>query len=365
MSIVARYFDGETARETAVHLSRNGDHVEFLGHDQPFTRWSIGGLRMLQMPLPGQAARLSHIESTGGRLLITDAEFVASLMTDIKRPKSGFRFYRLGKNLGSVIAAVAVITAIGYLAVGVLPQKLAYILPDTWRNRAGDLVVRSLVEDAKRCQTNAGAEAIAAMVQVLAEGRHDLPPVAVEVYNLPVLNAFAAPGGRIIITHELIREASTAAEVTGVLAHEIGHVAHRHPEIQLIRLAGVQVLIGTISGNGGGNVVSGTAGLAALLRYSREAETEADFYARETMTAGNVDTMALKSFFEKLLKREVSDRVENKSARKSVFDRIGNVFSSHPGTEQRMQLIEPLPAGKTAVTIMSASQWQALKSICG
>lgn len=365
MSIEASYFSGETARETAVKLSRNGDDIEFLGRDQPFTRWSVGGMRVIQASQPGLAARLSHSESPGSRLLIHDAAFVAALMVDNKRLKAGYRFFHLGKVLGWAAAVVALFTAIGYVAIGVLPQKVAYILPDNWRNSAGEQVVKSLIEDAKRCQTKEGSEAIAAMVQALAEGSNDLPPISVEVYNLPVLNAFAAPGGRIIITHELIKEASTPAEITGVLAHEIGHVANRHPEVQLIRVAGLQVLIGAISGNTGGDIVSGTAGLAALLRYSREAETEADLYARETMAAGNVDTMGLKSFFEKLLKLEARDKPSNNSTRKSVFERIGNVFSTHPGTEERIKEIKPLPYGQIPITVMSESQWRALKSICG
>jgi hypothetical protein len=49
----------------------------------------------------------------------------------------------------------------------------------------------------------------------------------------------------------------------------------------------------------------------------------------------------------------------------SALDRIGNVFSTHPGTEDRIKQIQPLPPGVTPVQIMTDEQFQALKKACG
>ena len=57
--------------------------------------------------------------------------------------------------------------------------------------------------------------------------------------------------------------------------------------------------------------------------------------------------------------------MEEPDAKKSIFDTLGNAFSTHPGTEDRIKLIEPLPAGQSPVQIMSEEQWKALKAICG
>lgn len=365
MAIEAVFFDGETARDRVVTLRKVDNDLEFVGADTPLTRWSIKGLHPIDPPTPGQAFRITHDNRPGARLVLRDQFFIDGLVAQNKHLRGGYGWRHVGHVLGWTIAGLAGATAVGYFLLTVLPSQVAGMLPDTWRNRAGDQVVKSLVSDAKRCQSVGGNEAVAAMVAALAEGKPDLPPVSVEIYDIPIMNAFATPGGRIIITRQLLNEADSPAEVTGVLAHEIGHVAHRHPETQLVRIAGLQILISTVTGGGGGDFTANVAGLAALLRYSREAELEADAYARDIMEAGSIDPMGLKRFFEKLVKLEktmLPDSDDN--SKKSVFDKIGNVFSTHPGTEDRIKNIVPLPADKKPVVIMTETQWLALKNIC-
>jgi beta-barrel assembly-enhancing protease len=248
-----------------------------------------------------------------------------------------------------------------------LPQHVAKIMPNSWRNRMGEQIISDLISGAKRCENKPGLEATSAMVQALAEGQPDLPPISVEVYDIPIMNAFAVPGGRIIFTRELLKTADTAEEVTGVLAHEIGHVNYRHPEAQLVRIAGLQVLVSAMTGTNGGNLSSNAAGLAALLQYSREAETEADTYARETMVKSKIDPLGFKTFFEKILKLEKGEALstDSKGSDNSVFSKLGKAFSTHPGTEDRIKLIAPLPQGVSPVRVMTDQQFQDLKNICG
>ena len=366
MSIEAVYFDGETARDHMVTLRRVDGDLEFVGGDTPLTRWSIAGLHPIDPPTMGQPFRITHDSKPGGRLILRDQNFIDELISQNKQLKGGYSWRHVGQVMGWTAAGIAGAVVIGYVVLTVLPNQVARVLPDSWRNRAGDQIVQSLVQDAKRCQSEEGNGAVAAMVAALAEGTTDLPPIAVEIYDIPIMNAFATPGGRIIITRQLLKEAETPAEVTGVLAHEIGHVAHLHPEAQLVRLAGLQVLISAVSGGGSGDFTKNIAALAALLRYSREAETEADAYAREIMVAGSVDPTGLKNFFGKILKLEKSSSSLNETqGEKSALDRIGNVFSTHPGTEERINHIMPLPKGKVAVPIMTDAQFKALQNICG
>jgi len=101
----------------------------------------------------------------------------------------------------------------------------------------------------------------------------------------------------------------------------------------MIRIAGMQVLISVATGTSGGNYTSSLAGLAAILKSSRDAEREADAYAVGMLSAARVDPMALKHFFEKILKEE------GKSAG-SAFSNLGTVFSTHPVTTERMERIK-------------------------
>ena len=214
--------------------------------------------------------------------------------------------------------------------------------------------------DAKRCQTPEGDVAIGAMIAALAEGTPDLPPVSIHFYDIPVLNAFAVSGGNIIVTRKLLDTAETPEELAGVIAHEIGHVYYRHPEAQMVRLTGFQVLASLVTGTNGGNMATNAAFLAALLQHSRGMEADADAYARAALLKAAIDTQGMKTFFEKILKLE-----KDHGADTGPFAALGSIFNNHPGTEDRIKLIEPLPAGVLAKAPMTSAQWLALKKICG
>ena len=245
-----------------------------------------------------------------------------------------------------------------YLTLSFAPQKLAVLLPDEWSQRVGDQMEASLVERAKICQTPAGNKAIAAMLTSLAEGSPDMPPLRIRIYDIPIVNAFALPGGRIVLTRGLLKSAATSGEVAGVLAHEIGHVAYHHPEAQLVRIAGVQVLLSVATGTSGGNNVSSLAGLAAILKSSRDAEREADSYAVAILSAARIDPLGLKHFFEKIM-------AEEGKPSGGTLSRLGTAFSTHPVTSERIELIQLLPAGTPLKPPISEDQWKDLKAICG
>jgi Zn-dependent protease with chaperone function len=362
MAIEAIYFDGEYARDRAITLEALGNDLVFRGHDVPETRWSISGLHPVDPPTPGQPFRITHHSKPGARLVIRDEAFVQRLVAEHGHLKGGYSWLHLRQVAVWTVGGIIALAALAYIVMNFLPQRVAYVLPDAWRNRVGDQVVKSLVGEAKRCSTDAGNSAKSAMITAIATGNPDIPPISMEIYDMELVNAFAAPGGKIIFTRGILEKADTAEEIAGVLTHEIGHVAYRHPEAQMVRLTGIQVLISVMSGSNGGDLASNVAALAALLRYSRDAEREADAYARATMAKANIDPMGLRTFFEKIMKTEGGTVPAAKES--STLDKIGNVFSTHPGTEERIKEITPLPAGQIPAQVMSPEQWKALKSIC-
>ncbi len=368
MAVAATFFDGETAHDRPVTVERISNELQFSGENTPLTRWSIAGLHPIDPPSPGQPFRLTHDSQKGSRLILRDDAFINDLIASNRALRGGYSFRHLGQVLGWTVGGLAVAVALGWFAMSFLPQQLAHLLPDSWRNRVGEQVISSLVEKARKCETSAATGAWSAMIAKLAEGNSSLPPISVSVYDVPIMNAFAAPGGRIVFTKELLRQAETPDEVVGVLAHEIGHVAHLHPEAQMVRLAGLQILISAISNGGSGEWAGNIAALAAIFRYSRDAEREADEYARSTMAAASIDPMGLKHFFEKVLKLEKGkpDSTQTPSATKpTALEKIGDVFSTHPGTEQRIKDIQPLPTDHVPAKVLSEEQWKALKAVCG
>jgi beta-barrel assembly-enhancing protease len=364
MSVAAVYFDGEIARDHAVTVQRVGSNLEFQGDDTAVTTWSIAGLHPIDPPTPGQPFRITHDNKPGARLIVWDQVFIDDLIAQNSHLKGGYSWRHLGHVLGWTAAGFAGLAALGYFAMTVLPQQVAGLLPQSWRQRMGEQVITSLVGSAKKCDTAGSRAAIASMVSALAESGVDIPSVQIDIYDMGLVNAFAVPGGRIVLTRGLLNEASEASEVTGVLAHELGHVYHLHPEAQLVRFAGLQVLAGAVSGGASGDFISSAAGLAAILRYTREAEREADAFARDVMVKASVDPIGLKHFFEKFMKLE-GIKPGDPAKEASALDRIGNVFATHPGTEDRIKEIQPLPAGKTPVQIMTGEQFKDLQKACG
>lgn len=363
MAIAAVYFDGEIARDRAISLDEMDGRLIFSGQDVPLTSWSISGLHPIDPPTPGQPFRITHDSKPGARLVIRDETFVRGLVARHPHLKGGYSWTHLRQVAVWTVGGILAAAALGYVLVSFLPQKVAFLLPEEWRNRVGDQVVSSLIDKAKRCTTSEAESAKAAMIAAIAEGNPDLPPISMDVYDMDLVNAFAAPGGKIIFTRGILQKADRPEEITGVLAHEIGHVAHRHPETQLVRLTGLQVLVSVMSGTNGGDFTSNIAALAALFSYSREAEREADAYARSAMDKASIDPTGLRTFFEKISKLEGGGANADKDS--TALGRIGNVFSTHPGTEERIKEITPLPAGRTPVQVMTTEQWQALQKICG
>ena len=139
-------------------------------------------------------------------------------------------------------------------------------------------------------------------------------------------NAFALPDGHVVVFDELVKLAVSDDEVLGVVAHELGHVAHRHGLRLLIQSSVVSFAIGMYLGD----LSSVAAGFGAMLlesRYSREFELEADRYAGEVLLAAGIGTAPLVSLLERLAQ---SSQQPAESA--SFWD----LLSSHPDMAERV-----------------------------
>ncbi len=147
-------------------------------------------------------------------------------------------------------------------------------------------------------------------------------------------NAFALPGGSIILTDQLVEFARNSDEIAGVLAHEIGHVKHRHPLRQLYQALGASFLISLIGGDPGNIVDSVIQQASALqtLAYSRDFEQEADLESAELMHQLNRDPFAMIDVIERITRQQP---IENETS----------FISTHPGNKDRRESIERLLHG--------------------
>ena len=143
------------------------------------------------------------------------------------------------------------------------------------------------------------------------------------------INAFAIPGGHVYVNTGLIKNADNAAELAGVMAHEISHVLARHSTEQLSRQYGLSVIAAAVLGQNPGQLTQIAAQIVAggaLARFSREAEEEADRIGIQAMAAAGYNPAGMASMFEELLEH-----------RQGQPSRVEQFFSTHPLTEDRLR----------------------------
>jgi predicted Zn-dependent protease len=158
-------------------------------------------------------------------------------------------------------------------------------------------------------------------------------PYQAKVVNAADINAFALPGGYIYVHRGLIDAARNESELAAVIAHEMAHVAERHGTEQVTKAygaqAGVSLLAQVLGGRdkrlGIGEQLIGSLGVNALfMKFSRDAENEADRVGLQMLARAGYDPMAMASFFELLQ----AQQRRNPSS-------VEQFFSSHPSPANR------------------------------
>ncbi len=149
------------------------------------------------------------------------------------------------------------------------------------------------------------------------------------------INAFALPGGFMFLNRGLIEAADNEAELAGVMAHEMAHVALRHGTNQASKAylaqAGFGILGGLLGNGGTGQIIEAIGGFglnALFLKFSRSAETQADVLGTQILARAGYDPMAMVTFFNKL---------RNESGDRSGVEQF---FSDHPSPGDRAERVQ-------------------------
>jgi hypothetical protein len=197
--------------------------------------------------------------------------------------------------------------------------------------------------------------------RLVGTGMADEYPYTFKVVNDKSINAFALPGGPTFVNTGLIAAADNEAQLAGVMAHEIAHVALRHGTNQASKANLIQLpamLAGAIVGNGSmlGQLAQLGIGLGAnsvLLKYSRNAESDADILGARMMAKAGYNPIEMARFFEKLEAHGGSSGPQ--------------FLSSHPNPGNRMRAIQEeiqyLP--RTNYSAGNGGELQSIKSRLG
>ena len=159
-------------------------------------------------------------------------------------------------------------------------------------------------------------------------------PFVIKVLDDDDLNAFALPGGFLYINRGLILAAENEAELAGAMAHEVGHVAARHgtknaTRAQIFDAASMSLVL---LGGPVGMAIRGIAGFArpmTYMKFSRDAEREADLLGLEYQYTAGYDPQEFIAFFEMLGAGEGTKR-----------SLMSKAFATHPMTADRIKLAQ-------------------------
>jgi beta-barrel assembly-enhancing protease len=184
-------------------------------------------------------------------------------------------------------------------------------------------------------------------------------PFTIKVIDSDEVNAFALPGGFFFVNKGLILAADNEAELAGVMAHEIAHVAARHAMENQGKMQAIQYgLLGTILFGGGiastiAQNAGGFAQLMSFLQFSRGAETEADTLGVQYLYASGYDPTSMSTMFEKLSSRN-----------KKKPGTLAKIFATHPQSVDRrdasLALVSRFPEKEEY--IISTSEFQRVKA---
>ncbi|HYD06189.1 MAG TPA: M48 family metallopeptidase, partial [Reyranella sp.] len=226
----ARFYDGKVAvaREVGVRAGSHELIITDAGGTMVIARWPASELGVLGDTEHEKAPPVVR-RGDQARLVIEDAELRRQLaqampvLAPLARPRA-----KAAPRIALFGATLAAAVGFFWLAVDIGSSSLAPFVPYDLQHRLGTSVAGELIGNHPLCTGRAGLAAINDLANRLAEAADYRHPIEVRVVKGGPVNAFALPGGILVIYSDLIDRARSGNEVAGVLAHEVGHVVHYH-----------------------------------------------------------------------------------------------------------------------------------------
>jgi Zn-dependent protease with chaperone function len=343
-------YDGQSARARPATVTIDQDALA-IGFDDGGSDRVPRGVLARGATHP-ERLTLHRDDAPDWRLVITEPELAGTLRN--LRPVG-----RFGKKTIVAYATVSVALIAGSIGLWFGGEHIldlaAPLVPHRWQESLGHLVIEEI--GGNRCTAPKGQAALDRLLDRLRPPEGFVEPVRVIVADNDTINAFAAPGGQVVILRGLIDQAESSDEVAGVLAHEITHVQLHHPTKALIRAIGLSTLIQALGGQTGA-----IANDAILLHGSRNAERDADTGALKLLKSANISPTGMADFFRRMAAKTASKQANHGDA---LIDRLGSFMATHPGDQERISAIEAAGHGQPETTpALSGEDWKSLRAVC-
>lgn len=293
---------------TALAVSAGG-----VNHDQLVVKWAgATGARTLYLQDPALIGAFRRAAP-------------AELTKELEQTAARVRLARSRRRVVWALAAGVVGSLVLFLWFGsdLLVDFAVSRIPVQWERKLGESAYRDFLAQQTVITEGAAPAAVNEIAQRLIDKIPDNPyKFEVSLVKSDVVNAFALPGGYVVVFTGLLAKAESGEEVAGVLSHELNHVLQRHGLERIVKQIGLVAVLTILLGD-----PQGLAGLMKQLgvellglKFGRVQETEADVLGVRLLHRAKIDPSGMISFFERLSQQD-KDRVE--------------ILSTHPMSEAR------------------------------
>ncbi|MFQ5464902.1 MAG: M48 family metallopeptidase [Thermodesulfobacteriota bacterium] len=352
----AFYYDGKTAErhDAEVEITPRSLLVT-VGRD--VREWGHDEFSLTQGDREGQPVRIERGEEA---LIIKAPDFLPSLSGMASGPGKRFGAAPGGakRRLLIPVLALAALTLglLGYLIV--IPRAASFAaakVPPSVEDRLGAAFVRDLAGAMEECDSPGIVSAVSAITGALEEAARPHPyRFKVHIFKDETVNAFAAPGGHIVLFTGLIEATKTPEELAGVLSHEMEHVLLRHSTEGIFQDMSTGMLLTLLLGDLDG--ISGAARTLGNMSHSRAREEEADREGAGLLMRAGINPGGMISFFERL----------GGAGGGGDGTRLLKYLSTHPLTGERIDYLKGLtgPGPRGTSPLLPGVDWKEAKSAC-
>jgi len=331
-TFAATWCDGRTAMGRPASVEVDGEEVRISGDFAPL----IVPRSALTPDDPMQGVpRTLHL--VDGGTLETDAHDAVEESWPTRGRIARAALFLESRWSASICAVAAIASCSWFIIVVVLPTLAAPVaanLSPKAEQAIGESTLSSLDHTIlKRSQLpRARIAEINARFDAFLADEPDTDDYRIEFRRMPGANAFALPGGIIVVSDDMVKLAATDDELLAVIAHEIGHERNHHGIRLVLQNSGLAVLVTALAGDAVGMTILAAALPSVLVqsRYSRQFEAEADEYAFAHLKRHGKSPRAFADVMRRL--QETAPHEDEQG--------LVQYLSSHPATEERIRRAE-------------------------
>lgn len=294
-----------------------------INHDQLVVQWgSASGTRALYLKTP---ELITAFRAAAPTELTQDLEATAARVRQVRSRQRTLWAITFG-----VFGVMAVILWFGS---DLLVDFAVSRIPVEWEQKLGQAAYQDFLFRQTVLKEGAAVAAVQEITHRLTERIPENPyKFEIAVVKSDVVNAFALPGGYVVVFTGLLTEAESGEEVAGVLSHELNHVVLRHGLDRVVKQIGLMAVVTIILGDQQGLIgLMKELGVELLtLKFGRQEETEADLSGLRLLHRAKIDPAGMIRFFERLSEKD-KEPVE--------------ILSTHPMSESRAARLKAELAG--------------------